>query len=397
MTDRLILVMGQTPDDPVLWALAADGVVDEIGRSANVAALDEVAERAGEDTSVAVVLPGEQAAMKVLPHPPKSAAKARSASILLLEDELAEEADSFHAAVQVTTDAARAFAINRSLLRGWLDALSAQGVEPDTAIVDFDCLGGTERQPIFFHSGDRIIANLGGVAFTADETLASFVVQSLQIDDDAEISSFGDQKTLFEITQRKPSRTGRAEEADLLTFAAQALSKKTATNLLQGEFRRKRNIFKGLAQWRRPAALAASVAACALILSVVDGVRAGRIAERYETAAQSLHTKAFPEAAGQDMRRHARTILSQQSAGATFLQLSELVANVVDGEDRLAIDRIRFDAARGLYVMAVRSESQDTIETFRKSLAEVGVIGEDNGGYRRSGAAWVGEMTARMQ
>ena len=90
-------------------------------------------------------------------------------------------------------------------------------------------------------------------------------------------------------------------------------------------------------------------------------------------------------------------MIGEQSVGASFLQLSGLIAGVVDGNEELAIDRIRYDSTRNLFVMAIRSESDAGIENFRRALANVGVTADDNGGYRRAGNAWVGEMTARMQ
>ncbi|MEQ8934883.1 MAG: hypothetical protein RIE56_03720, partial [Amphiplicatus sp.] len=56
--------------------------------------------------------------------------------------------------------------------------------------------------------------------------------------------------------------------------------------------------------------------------------------------------------------------------------------------------RISFDAARGEIVVSVRSNSDVDIETLKTRLAERGVAARDNGGYRRSGAFWIGELAA---
>jgi type II secretory pathway component PulL len=63
----------------------------------------------------------------------------------------------------------------------------------------------------------------------------------------------------------------------------------------------------------------------------------------------------------------------------------------------ISIERIRFDAARGQYVFSIRSTSDAGIEAFRTGLLSLGIEATDNGGYRRNGDLWVGEMTARAR
>lgn len=397
MSDRLILIMGHSPSDPVVWGRATGPVINELGRLKTSHDVGAIIDQLDQDVSIAVILPGEQVAIRSLPNPPRNNAKLISASKYLLEDDLGEDADAIHISVTTIDDIGRIYAITKSQFEEWLSALQDCGIDPDFISSDFACLEATSAHPMVIQRHDRIIASAGERGFAADETLASFVMPALGVEASPEFSAIGDQKTLFEITRRRPTKKGRYNDAVFLKLIAQSIDNETAVNFRQGEFKRRQKIFTGAENWRPSAILAVSVMVCALALVAANGFRDKRIADRYNLATVSLYQKAFPEIARNDIRRHAGNIVSSQSTGASFLRLSQLIATVVDGNEGLAIERIRYDASRGNFVMAIRSQSDTDIEVFRNSLANAGVIAEDNGGYRRSGSTLIGEMTARMK
>lgn len=397
MNERLILNLGQTPADPVIWGGATGQVVNELGRISELSEVEKLSDRFNEEVSIEVVLPGELVAQRTMPNPPRNRAKFLSASKYLLEDDLGEDTDDLHIAVETVEDDGRIYAINKESFESWLSALKDVGIEPTTVSVDFACLGGTKAHPVFVLSAERVMASAGARGFAADETLASFVAPALDAENSDELSAYGDQRTLFEITQRKPTNAGRAEDSDLLKFFAENIGNAGAVNFLQGDYKRKVPLFTGIKEWRRPAALAAGLVFCVLAYTVSGGIRDQRIADRYQTAAVDLYQNAYPDVPKSELRRHAVGIVNSQSASASFLKVSQTIASVIEGSEVLSIDRIRFDSGRSSYVMAIRSQSDGDIEAFRNQLAAVGIIAEDNGGYRRSGNAWVAEMTARLQ
>jgi len=397
MNERLILLMGQSPAEPLIWAGVTKTVVNEIGHATSLSSIGEILGRFDDDFSISVILPGEQCAMRSLPNPPRNRVKFVSASKYILEDELGEDTDTLHIAVGAESDVGRIYAISKTIFDHWLDSLREIELEPDFVSADFACLGASQDHPIVIQRGDRIIASAGARGFAADETLASFVMPALEVEKSPDLTTLGSQKVLFEITQRKPTVQGGSDDAALLSIVSRTIDSGTAVNFLQGDYHRRQKLFTGVKEWRRPAALAAGVAFCALALSVSSGFRDQRVAERYNLAAIELYQKAYPDVPRGEIRRHARNIVNAQSTGASFLQLSQIVAGVIDGNETLAIERIRFDAARGYFVMAIKSQSDTDIEIFRSALSTAGVIAEDNGGYRRSGNTLIGEMTARIQ
>ncbi len=90
-------------------------------------------------------------------------------------------------------------------------------------------------------------------------------------------------------------------------------------------------------------------------------------------------------------------MLADGVKSASFLEMTALLTASLEGHDGVAIDRIRYDAARGQFVFSIRSESDAGIEAFRATLDANGLIATDSGGYRRSGEAFIGEMSARLK
>ena len=152
MNEQLVLIVGATPADPVIWGGLSGDVLNELGRLDSLAALATISDRFSEELTLAVVLQGESAAMRSLPNPPKNLSKLKSASVLLLEDELAEDADDLHIAIATSNEIGKAYAINRAYFQNWIEILRDHGVEPDFLTVDFACLDATPEAPLIIQS-----------------------------------------------------------------------------------------------------------------------------------------------------------------------------------------------------------------------------------------------------
>lgn len=362
-----------------------------------VAGLSPIAGRWTEDTRVVAVLPGEQVALRDIPSPPKQQAKLKAAAGYLLEDELAESVDELHVALAAGADGARAYAISKMLMKGWLGAFAEVGVTISELTVDFDIIGGSTGVCVIAGDHGRIIASRGVAGFAAEIALADLVAPSfLQAAGEAAIVSYGAHEHVGRWAAAPVERRPLAHEADLLAlFGAHLGAKGGRVNFLTGEFKAKRTYAVELGAWRRPAALAASLAASLVLLGAASGLRDWRVAERYETTARTLHKSAFPTFEGGDIRDHARGLLAGGARSAGFLDMTARLTAGLEAHDGVLIERIRYDAARGQYSFSIRSASDAGIEAFRTGLSKFGVEATDNGGYRRTGEQWVGEMTAR--
>lgn len=396
MIDLLVFRLGDSPVDPVGWGAFASGAMTEAGRVADVAALAAIKERFEEGARLVAVLPGEQVAMREIAAPPLQSAKLNAAASLLLEDELAEPVLDLHIAIS-SGEPRVAFAISKALIDQWLAAFAEAGVAVTEMCADYAAIGASAATPVLVSDRGRIIASRGGAGFAAETELADLMAPAfLAAVGEAPIIAYGADAFGAPWNSRPLDSRKLAHEADLIAIHGAALSSKPApTNLLQGAYRRRtaRNFRFGV--YRRPAILAASLAALTVFSAAAAGIKDARVASIYEQSANAMHKAAFPAFAGDDIRGHARQMLAEGVKAASFLEMSAQLAAGLEGHDGIAIDRIRFDAARGQFMFSIRSNSDAGIEAFRTALEAQGIIASDNGGYRRSGDAWIGEMTAR--
>ncbi len=399
MTDLVVLKLGLSPGEPVAWGAFSDGRFDEAGRVGSVAALAGATDRFPAAVRIVAVLPGEQVALREIPTPPKQTAKLRAAARYLLEDELAENIDDLHVVVTAGPEGARAFAISKALMTSWIDAFAEAGVAVTSLCVDYALIGGGPSVCIIAADRGRIIAARGGAGFAAELSLADIIMPSfLQAAADAPIVSYGAHEHAGRWAAAPVERRPLAHEADLIALFGESIRAKGGyPEFLSGEFRPKRQSSVHLQVWRRPAALAASLALALVALGGASGLKDWRIAERYESTAETLHKSAFPAYEGGDIRSHVRGLLASGAKTAGFLEMTARLTSGLEAQPGVSIERIRFDAARGQYVFSIRSTSDAGIEAFRTSLLEKGIEATDNGGYRRTGDQWIGEMTARSR
>jgi type II secretion system protein L len=397
LSDLIIIRLGQSESAGAAWGAFSGAELDAAGFCENAAALMEEIRNFDESVRFAAILPGEQAAMRHFPSPPRNADKLTAAARLQLEDEVAQSIDDCHVATHLANGTGKIFAVDDALMRRWVSFFSEAGAALSVMTVDYECLGASAQQPVLFLKGDRIVASFGEFAFAAEQAIALDALEDLLGRfPDARVSVYEDSaENQASLAGERYRRIGGADDATLLCAAAKAIAGGAAANLLQGAYRPRRRRMVDLSPWRRPA-IAAGLLALTLGAAVVaDGFRTRTIAQRYDEGALRLHQEYFPEAAQMDPRNHARAVLSS-GAGASFLAMSAILGRARDENENVAIDRIRFDEARGVFAFSIRSASDADIEQFRNSLAALGLSAAETGGFRRSGTYWVGEMTARL-
>jgi len=394
MNETVIIRVGGDADSPVPWAVARDGAVLDTGRAKNLNALTSMRVFARDDVTVAAILPGELAAFRVMPSPPRQQSKLVSAAQLLLEDELAAPLDDHHVAIQRDDAFAQIIAIKRDVVASLRSTFQEKGVTLSHVTVDFLCLGGDEARAVLFAEPNRLVANFGTHAFASELEIAKFALADrLAALPEAKVGVYAGGGAFADHSRYE--RLGEGGDEALLGLAARAITDQRAINLLQGEFRPPRKSIVDITRWRRPAMLAASLAAIWMAGVFADGFRASRAAERYENEAARIHAEAFPNVGNVDIRAHARGVLGA-GGDASFLLVADTLGKALSAHENVAIDRIRFDRTRNMFVFSVRSTSDGEISSFQDTLASLGATSAETGGYRRAGAYWVGEMTVTI-
>ncbi len=399
MNETLILILGATPEHPVRWGFVADGQVRLASIAENVDSLSSIKERARGARQVVAVLRGEDAALRIMPAPPRSNAQFRAAAGFLLEDELAENIAGLHfSATRNSGGAGRVIAIKKSVLESWRFELLDEGLSPDVLSVDFALLPIASGRAVVIDAPDRMIVALGEQGFAMEKPMAEDVLSTLLIDETInDIIFYGDRE--IQVDGREGlilDRRGPVTDETMFRLFAKALEEKTAPNFLQGQYRKKRDWKIATGPWRRAAVLAAACIAAFVFSIVVGNVRSLRLADRLEEETLDLHRAAFPDAPEADPRTHARTVLASGGGAAVFLPVTTLIAEALSDVEGVQLDRLRYNAERSEYSVNLRFADIAKLDAFKRALEARGVTAAEAGGVRRSGGFYLGEMRVSL-
>ena len=395
MSEVLILLLGQSPDDSVRWAFLADGVIQHAEVAENAACLNGIAQRANASQIIAI-LPGEQASLRSMMSPPKAASKFRAAAAYFLEDELAEDLDALHIAVVRRDDGAgMTLAVKKSLMDNWSAALADAGLSPDLITADFALLPLQSEKAIFVYEPTRITGAVGLQGFASERPLADDLITQLLTDESCEeIIAYGDADTERPNFPGGPAEwRGGNDDASLFHLYVQGIRSSGVPNLRRGEYRKRRDWRGAVGAWRRAAMLAAASLVLFVGAVIADGVRLQRLADRLDQETTSLHQAAFPGQANVDPRSHARAVLATGSDAPAFLMLSTRFAESLEENGQIQVDRVLYNAARGEFSISLRFSDINDLENLKQLLAGRGVVAAEAGGVRRSGDLYVGELT----
>lgn len=394
MSETLILILGQSPADPVRWAFMTNGVIEKVDIAQSVAGLADISSRAASGHVVAV-LPGEQAAMRSMAAPPRAAAKFRAAAAYLLEDELAESLENLHIAVVRRDDGAgMTLAVKKAVMENWTDAFVEAELSPELITADFALLPTRADRTVLVYEPARIVGAVGLQGFAAERPMADGLIKQLIASEACEeVIAYGD------ANNERPDIPGPAidwrggvDDASLFHLYAEGASSAGVPNLRQGDYRKRRDWGAVAGIWRRAAVLAAASILLLAGVAIADGARLSRLAARLNQETASLHQTAFPGHINVDPRSHARTILASQSSAPAFLFVATRFAESLEENGQIQVDRIRYNAARGEFSISLRFSNINELENLKQELAGRGVVAAEAGGVRRSGGLYVGEL-----
>ncbi|MEX0645204.1 MAG: type II secretion system protein GspL [Parvularculaceae bacterium] len=398
MADVLLLCLGESLEAPLRWGRFAGARLIEGGWIENASMLQRLADHAATAETVIALLPGEQVASRRADSFPKGAAKARAAAAYLMEDELAEAADALHVGVAMGDGVNLAVAVKSAIVEAWLAAFGRVGVKCDILTADYLALPSSPGHSTIVFEDGRVIAAYDGAGFALEDVLFAELAATLIEPAPLRVTAIGDPANQRHLpADSLVDWLGPADDARILTLFDGAIAIKAPPNLLQGAFQKRRALLPRFAPWRRAGLIAAAAASVFFIAGAAEALRAEGDARAWREAASRIHTERFPEAASDNPVEHARRMLAQGGGDNSFLALAARFAQAIEASDGVEIERMRFNAARGEFIVSVRSASDVGIEQLKVALAGLGVTTQDSGGYRRSGGEWTGELAARLQ
>ncbi len=398
MADLLILCLGASPEEPLRWGRFANARLIEGGWIENASMLHTLADHAAAAEAAVALLPGEQVATRRAESFPKGAAKARAAAAYIMEDELAEPADGLHVAVSTEEGINLSIAVKSAIVEAWLQAFGLAGIKCDILSADYLALPSSVEAATIIVEEDRVVGAVNSAGFALEAGL--FAVLAAQLFETAplRVTAIGNPKN----QRLLPAESivdwlGPADDARILALYDGAIGLRPPPNLLQGAYQKRRALLPRLAPWRRAGLIAAATLGVFFVGLAGEALRAEGDARAWREAAGRIHQEHFPDAATANPVEHARAVLAQGGGDNSFLALAARFAQAIEKSDGVEIERMRYNAARGEFVVSVRSASDVGIEELKTLLAGLGVTTQDSGGYRRSGGEWTGELAARLQ
>ena len=259
---RLILITGDTIDDPIKWVATAGDKPVGGGVVSSLDNLGEAIEK--EPDEIIVILPGERLAIRRLTTPARNQRQLLQAARFLLEDELAGPVEGLHIALGAEpADPATGrpiIAVDEAWITGWVAALREAGFPPDVLTADILALG-VAGQSIMLVEKDRLSLTMDGEGFVTDRPLAD------DLSADILLAAGVDRLGVIRLSDADPvslpesisvQEVGLPDTRHLPSFLAGHIVDNEPVNLLQGTFERGLDWRAALQPWRYAAGLAAA-------------------------------------------------------------------------------------------------------------------------------------------
>lgn len=306
--------------EPISWVITgADG-----GRVGPVSTgvLRDVAPIAAE-RPVVVIAPGSSVTLARPELPVRSGARIAQVVPYAMEESLAGEVEQFHFAIGPTDDAGATLvaALRREEMRGWLDALAAAGIEPQSVVPDTLCLPANPGKIVAVIDAGQLLVRAPGalpVALDAEPLTESFALAGLE-GDDRHVQLYVSQQdwqNSREMIEALREVTGSLDLQILpdgaLPLLASAAVKTETTSLMQGEFARRSGWRAEWQRWRIAAFLALAALALHLGVHGFDLIRLHSEQRRLDAAIEQAARIALP---GVERIEDARAQVEQRLAG----------------------------------------------------------------------------------
>lgn len=359
---RVLLLTGMHPTEPVLWHRGTEAGSLASGTASSLDALPEDVLNAEH---VSVILPGELAATRRLTLPVNRDGALEAAARLAFEDILATPAQECHFAFgHADADGQREVcAVPEIWVEEWTVALKEAGLQPTLLTIDHLVLKVEGRRNVILHDGERTMIRLLQGGMTVETSFAQELIPQLEGAGVAEIVST---TPLTGATVILPEPRTKA------AFFAAALTGQTVPDLLRGRFRPRQDWQATIREWRVPMGLATACLLVWLTGVAIDGMRHAAAAEEIETTARDRFVAAYPSEPVRDLQRQAN---SRAATGGvpTFLPLTSVLTAKMEQTEAMEVAGLRYTASAGL-VADLRFPETEQIEQLRERLRAEGIL-----------------------
>lgn len=388
----LLLVVPDGPDF-VAWARPhGEGRLATFGRATPGEPLPV---RGGE--RVVLLAPGEEVTLRAIELPVRGGEQALAAARFAVEDDLAQPLEELEVALgpRGKTTRRELVVVSRERLSTWTATLVAVGVEADSATPDYAALPLDPGKILAVEHRERLLVRGEGLGFAVEAPLAPAILAAVLAERPAEaVTLLSDRpETLLPPALRDGRRVEMLPaptDAELIALFVRGLVAQGPATAMNLAAKRSAAPVR-LKDWRLAAGLSGAAAAAFLALLAAETVSFRAQAAAAEAAAGRVQAEAFADPADAASARSALRAGGGR-AGASFLDLSALLAESVGDVPAMEIEALRFDAGGGGLAASVAFAAYEDVQRLRAAV-------ETRGGRLTEGASrmqddrLVGELT----
>ncbi|AXR05011.1 type II secretion system protein GspL [Salinimonas sediminis] len=397
--EQLLVRLGARFEDPVQWLVYTDGGQEVIasGELPEAGALDTLTERAG-DRPVIALAPASEILLTWVTLPARANRKVLSAIPYMLEDELASDIHQQFFALGPRLGERQAVAVvSRAQLDSWQQWMQQAGLYCDTLIPDVlavpPCADGWSVLSI---GGDLLLREEQWKGLQGEQSwiLPAFAHLARQQSSPVRLVSYSD----IALTDMVNVQVEQAPlELPMQVLASHVAHSKV--NLLQGEYKVKRQRTGQWQQWKWVAGLAA----LALSVTLVErGMTLSQVEQQNRALASQIDTavkNGFPDlGVYRDVRRKitSQMALLKQSGGdaSMLVMLSQL--SPAFAATQVRPQTLRFDANRVELRIQAMGKNFEALEQFRREAQSAGFTVEQGAINNRDDMV-IGNVTIRSQ
>jgi general secretion pathway protein L len=400
VNEQLVIRLGTELTDPIhwiVWSLSEQEIIAS-GELPDSTALSSLTERAGNRSIIALV-PTSEVSLRTVTLPAKAGRKALAAIPYMLEEEISGEIEEqFFALGQKRGDQQEVAIVERSRIEQWLQVIKGADLHCSKLVPDILALPQSDDQWSVLELGDQLLLRqdawkgMQGEGEWMLPTVAHFISQQ---EEALTIASYSEIQL--------PELDNVTVLPQPLDMPMQVLAEESLTasfNLLQGDYKPKKEVSGAWKKWRLAAILAGVAVTASLVDKAVTLNQIKREEAQVWTDIQQTFKATFPEvrrvtkATVQPMMRQKMKELEDKSGGGVsmLLMLSQL-SNAFE-QSRIKPQSMRFNSERAEMRLQAVGSSFEALQTFSQMAEQAGFTVQQGAVNNRDNQV-VGSMTIR--
>lgn len=373
--EQLVVRLGSTASEQIHW-LVWSNLEEEIiasGELQDASMLASLSERAGQRPIVALV-PGSDLFLKWVELPKKAGRKAIAAVPFMLEDELSVDiAEQFFAMGDNVGDKQAVAVVGKGKVQQWLDWIEQAGLVCNKLVPDILALPREQDSWSLLALGEQLIVRQNdweGIQGDASWVIPAIEYYAKKQESPLHIADYSG----LELNHLANTHIEtRPLDVPMQVLAEGAKSCKF--NLLQGDFKPKRQSTGSLGQWK----WAAVLAGVALLLTIVDkGLELQSLNAQRDELTQQIeqeYKRAFPESTRivnvRSQMRQKMAALEQGGAGVSMLAFMSQLSDAFSASN-VKPQTLKFDSKRSELRLLAVADDFEALEQFKRMVEELG-------------------------